>query len=488
MSRKQLILLGIALVLLCLVWLAVVGRTYTLEVPLDANYSADNFTVGYDDAIVRLRSQTSEDGVLRLTFQAQKPGKTGVDVFQGIEVSYPILYDMLYVHPTGAITANTYFGECTGGYVIPIAAALYAALLFVSLLRRYRADMRENMYRYQNVVELGVLVFLAAVLIGQIQTLLSFHGLLGAARGAMESASLLSMLMLPVAFVLSILITISNIQLMRREGRTWRNMLGCILGALLCFSTLVPTFLGEFLQRTTLVDVHNERGAGMYVEMIVEHTIYSVVAYLECILIGTVLFCIKSARHIPAFDKDYLLILGSQIRKDGTLPPILRARVDRAVEFSEMQREATGKELIFVPSGGQGSNEVISEGEAMRRYLIERGIPEDRIFPETESKNTYENLKNSAALIRAREGGKDANLAFSTTNYHVFRAGMLAAEQGIRAEGIGSPTKRYFWLNAFVREYIATLYSERRVHIRLLAALLLLTYVTIGIVYLSNIM
>lgn len=109
-------------------------------------------------------------------------------------------------------------------------------------------------------------------------------------------------------------------------------------------------------------------------------------------------------------------------------------------------------------------------------------------MPETESKNTYENLKNSAALIRAREGGKDANLAFSTTNYHVFRAGMLAAEQGIRAEGIGSPTKRYFWLNAFVREYIATLYSERRVHIRLLAALLLLTYVTIGIVYLSNIM
>ena len=58
MSRKQLILLGIVLVLLCLIWIAVVGRTYTLEVPLDANYSADNFTVGYDDAIVRLRSQT----------------------------------------------------------------------------------------------------------------------------------------------------------------------------------------------------------------------------------------------------------------------------------------------------------------------------------------------------------------------------------------------------------------------------------------------
>ena len=57
-------------------------------------------------------------------------------------------------------------------------------------------------------------------------------------------------------------------------------------------------------------------------------------------------------------------------------------------------------------------------------------------------------------------------------------AGLLATGMGLKIEGIGSRTRQYFWINAFVREYIATLYSERKIHIRiillLLAAVLLL--------------
>ena len=485
MKRRHLILVGLALLLFCFAFLTLRGQTYVYEIPLyGRELDADAFEVTFPKDIVSLRDKTVSDGVLRLTFRAEGRGKAVFEVFADGE---PLKMDTLYVHPLGLITANTWFGSCTGGRIIPIAAALYAALLFWSLLRRYRSDMRENMYRYQNVVELGVLVLLGAVLLGQLLAA-RYTSLLEAASSAMNAASLLSSLMLPVAFVLSILITVSNLRLMRREGRTWRNMLGCILGVLLCVSTIAPMALGEILQRTTLVDVHNERGAALYIEMIVEQTIFVIVAYLECILIGTVLSGFRAARHIPSFDKDYIIILGCQIKRDGTLTPLLQSRVDRAMAFADMQRKATGKELVFVPSGGQGSDEVISEGEAMRRYLVERGVPEGRILPETKSKNTDENLKFSAALIRARENGRDANLAFSTTNYHVFRAGLLASRQGIRAEGIGSPTKRYFWINAFVREYIATLYAERKVHIRLLAALLALAYCGIGIVYLSVVM
>lgn len=54
---------------------------------------------------------------------------------------------------------------------------------------------------------------------------------------------------------------------------------------------------------------------------------------------------------------------------------------------------------MFVPSGGQGSDEIISEGEAMKRYLLEQGIPEDQIMPETKSTNTLENMKFSKELI-----------------------------------------------------------------------------------------
>ena len=72
---------------------------------------------------------------------------------------------------------------------------------------------------------------------------------------------------------------------------------------------------------------------------------------------------------------------------------------------------------------------------------------------------------------------KNSKIAFSTTNYHVFRVGNIAFNQKIKLEGIGSKTKRYFWINAFIREFIATIYSEKRKHITILSIILLITII-----------
>ena len=97
-------------------------------------------------------------------------------------------------------------------------------------------------------------------------------------------------------------------------------------------------------------------------------------------------------------------------------------------------------------------------------------------------------MRNSADLIREHAGRPDFKAAFSTTNYHVFRAGVLAEQQGLHAEGIGSKTKSYFWINAFVREFIAAVYSERYNHLFIIGVMILLTLAMIFTVYLSNIM
>ena len=167
------------------------------------------------------------------------------------------------------------------------------------------------------------------------------------------------------------------------------------------------------------------------------------------------------------------------IRKDGALTKLLQSRADRAVEFARMQEKATGKEIIFVPSGGQGDDEIMPEAQAIRNYLLSIGIPDERILPEDRSVNTYENLRNSAELIRRHSGRPDPKIAFSTTNYHVFRSGQLAARQGIDAEGIGSPTKKYYWINAFVREFVAMIVSGRKQH---LAAVGVLTAIILAMV------
>ena len=112
------------------------------------------------------------------------------------------------------------------------------------------------------------------------------------------------------------------------------------------------------------------------------------------------------------------------IKADGTLYPLIRGRVDRAIEFYKKQYEKTGKKAVFVPSGGKGSNEPMAEAEAMKRYLLEQGIPEEQIMAEDQSKNTLQNMIFSKRLIE--EKNPNAKVAFSTTNFHVFRSGIIA--------------------------------------------------------------
>lgn len=149
-----------------------------------------------------------------------------------------------------------------------------------------------------------------------------------------------------------------------------------------------------------------------------------------------------AARHKPKFDKDYIIILGSKIRENGTLTPILQARVDKAIEFAKEQKEKSNRRIVYVPSGGKGEDEIIAEAEAMKKYLIENGIDEKDIIVENQSKNTLQNMKFSKQKID--EDNKEGRIIFSTTNYHVFRSGVIANNEGIDCEGMGSKNKMVF--------------------------------------------
>lgn len=114
----------------------------------------------------------------------------------------------------------------------------------------------------------------------------------------------------------------------------------------------------------------------------------------------------------------------------------------------------------FVPSGGQGPDEVMSEAQSMANYLQEvRGIGPERIACEGRSTTTRENMAFSREVIEGH-AGRDANelaVGFSTTNYHVFRGYVSAHQAGMAVEGMGSKTKYYFWPNAFLREFAGLL-------------------------------
>ncbi len=169
------------------------------------------------------------------------------------------------------------------------------------------------------------------------------------------------------------------------------------------------------------------------------------------------------ATIVPDRDKDYMIILGCGIRKDGTPTPLLRGRINAALEFSRRQQKENGKEMIFVASGGQGSDESTSEANSIRQYLVEQGIPKSRIILDERSTSTFENMQFSKKKIEEHAPiTKETRIAFATTNYHVFRSGLFARRVGMRALGIGAKTVWYFWPNAWVREFAGLLTEHRK--------------------------
>lgn len=150
---------------------------------------------------------------------------------------------------------------------------------------------------------------------------------------------------------------------------------------------------------------------------------------LAMLLLGVSLFCLLEAlvllggRSRAQERPDAVVVLGAKLW--GEQPsPALKSRLDTAVEYL-LAMEAEGCTPVVVVTGGQGSDEVISEAACMGDYLARRGIPEGRIYREDKSTNTAENLKNTRALLE-REGIQVRRVTFVTNYFHLTRVRMLA--------------------------------------------------------------
>lgn len=279
-----------------------------------------------------------------------------------------------------------------------------------------------------------------------------------------------SRLALPVFAIICILVIISNISLIRHEGFRLKNLLGVVIGILFVGGSFGIYFLNDFVSMliSTRGDIESMRVA-ITIHTYLNLFLTLVLCYLECFFLGTVIMGYLAAKQKPSYDKDFIIILGCKIDKKGGLLPLLKGRTDRAIKFAWEQEIATGKKLLYVPSGGNGSDEIMSEGSAMELYLLSHGAEQDEVFAEKNSRSTYENFKFSKEIIN--EINPDARIVFATTNYHIFRSGMMALKNGIFAEGIASKTKWYFWPNGFVREYFGILMMRLKAHLSVIGLL-----------------
>lgn len=172
------------------------------------------------------------------------------------------------------------------------------------------------------------------------------------------------------------------------------------------------------------------------------------------IIEGIIVTCPKKNTE----NSDYILVLGAGLR-NGTEPSLTLAyRLDAAKECIDSYKNS-GK---IVVSGGKGSDEKLAESEAMKKYLVQHGISEDRILIENKSSTTSENFKFSKDIIESDSGRSidEVNVKIVTTGFHAFRSRILAMKNGYKhVTNYSSPTVWYLIPVNYVRESFAVVKS-----------------------------
>ena len=356
----------------------------------------------------------------------------------------------------------------------------YFCYVLVRLIIAFIRQLGYNPYSYNTIYYFGFSLVAIYVIIAHavvVSNMIRFPKLylgMEVVHVLLDSAKSFMLFSSPLLFIFATAMCISNASLLRHEGRSFVNMLGVILSVLLVGGVLFLFFFDMYASGSQFEVMMHDLFINLFA---------AIYLYFECMVLGIMVADAIAARYEPDKDKDFIIILGCSLMKDGTPTPLLKGRVDRAIEFARRQKEETGKDLIFVTSGGQGPGEVISESLSMKNYLLSQGIPEDRIIMEDKSANTFENMQFSKEKILAIK--PDAKIAFSTTNYHVFRSGLYARRNKMKAQGIGAKTKWYFWPNAAVREFVGLLTAHKLKQAVILGSMIAIYVGLTLLVYLS---
>ncbi|EKB1221225.1 YdcF family protein [Listeria monocytogenes] len=245
--------------------------------------------------------------------------------------------------------------------------------------------------------------------------------------------------------------------MLRRESRRLVNALPLFLGIILI--AISALFLLYILQNTS------ELTNFFFLFFI------AVLGYFTFLFLSFLLSTFLYQLNFSKYNQDFLIILGSGLIQDK-VPRLLANRLDKAIQFAQRQREANGREVIFIVSGGKGADESVSEAYAMSNYLLEKGIPKNLIKLEDKSVNTFQNMLLSKKIMLDLK--PTFNSLFITNNFHLFRAGIYAKKSGLQSQGLGAKTALYYLPNALIREFIAILMLRKKVHFFCLTGLVLL--------------
>ncbi len=477
------------------VYLIIVGSTYSVPIvslgrvdssSIDIKMSDDGivevvkinepqrFSDGANSVFIDLHSINS--GKVTLTLHYQEDLSAAGDEYNIIKETQNSFINQqekeikLNVLPSGFIYDETN-DSFNGLWMLWLLVSAISVLLIVTLIIALKERVKNGDFSYSMITLCGLIIFLTlSVFLSSIFVLvfdrdyLSFISLKNFVEVLFDSGKIFIIITIAPLLIFAFLLSLSNIVLVRREGFSPRNLLGVLLGLAIIAGIVIMYILGR--------SSNTENNLQHYLTTVLNTAFSYIFCYFECMLIASAFCAFLSKRFKVNDPMDYIIILGCSIRPDGSPTPLLQARIDRAISFDNEQYEKHKHRAKFVPSGGQGSDEIISEAECMKRYLVDNGVPENKIIKEDKSVNTYQNLAFSKKIIEEDCGDIDkVNVAFSTTNYHIFRGYTIAQKLKFKVSGLSARTKYYFYPNAFLREFIGLLWEKKYVHLIFVGAI-----------------
>lgn len=143
-------------------------------------------------------------------------------------------------------------------------------------------------------------------------------------------------------------------------------------------------------------------------------------------------------------DIDCILVLGCQVKDDGTPSHMLEDRLKRGVELFE-----AGASAYLLMSGDHGRQEYDEVGH-MKKYAVDAGVRSSAVFLDHAGFSTYE------SIYRAKEIFGADRILVVTQEYHLYRALYIAKSFGIEAWGVAADYREYSGqFNRDVREVLA---------------------------------
>lgn len=129
-------------------------------------------------------------------------------------------------------------------------------------------------------------------------------------------------------------------------------------------------------------------------------------------------------------DIDCIIVLGCQVKSDGSLSLMLKDRLDKAIEVYNQ----TNTKLLM--SGDHGTIQY-DEVNAMKNYAISQNIASSEVFMDHAGFSTYE------SIYRAKDVFQADKIIIISQEYHLYRALYIANQLGIDAYGVSCDDIKY---------------------------------------------